>query len=276
MTATFARERAYLSNSRALGRRWREYAQLLAATAMVLIVLVLLPAFPLQQLLLGFAIGAVVVLAAVSAARYNDWQVRGYVAETFSVESLRKVPNWLVVDNLPFEVEDVDHVVVTPSAVLAVESKHHVSLSPSTAQRDLADARHAARKIRLFLGSAGHSAVQVTPVLMVWGPGMTPLPKGFRLIDDVYLVDPDHPELWAYRFAAPLLAPAQRTQVYEALADYARTRVDYNAAKNASLRSRIWTEIKAGAQEEREARAARRVLARANRRRHAHGLTDPA
>jgi hypothetical protein len=276
MTAAFARERAYLSNARAFGRRWRDYVQLVAATSLALVALVLLPAFPFKQLALGFAIGAVAMAAVLSAARHNDWQVRGYLAETFSIESLRKVPTWLVVDNLPFEAEDVDHVVVTPSGVLAVESKHHNVVSATTAQRDLADARHAARKIRLFLGSTGHSTVPVTPVLMVWGPAQPNLAKGFRLIEDVYLVDAEHPELWSYQFAAPLLAPVQRTQVYEVLAEYARTRSDYKATNTASLATRVWTEIRTGAKEEREARAARRALARANRRRHAPGVADPA
>jgi hypothetical protein len=277
MTAAFARERAYLSNARAFGRRWRDYAQLIAVTVLALVALILLPAFPFKQLALGLAVGAIAMAAVLSAARYDDWQVRGYLAETFSVEALRKVSGWSVVDNLAFEAEDVDHVVVTPSGVLAVESKHHNhAVSATTAQRDLADARRAARKIRLFLGSVGHSTVQVASVLMVWGPGQPKLAKGFRLVDDVVVVDSEHPELWSYQFAAPLLAPAQRTQVYEALARYARTRAEYKAADTPSLATRIWDEIKTGAQEERAARTARRALARRNRRRHAHGVTDPA
>jgi hypothetical protein len=184
-----------------------------------------------------------------------------------------------VIDNLPFEDVDVDHVVVTPAGVRAVESKHHNAMSQAIFHRDVAAAYRAARKVRLFLGSKGHALATVTPVLMVWGPGAHDLPKGFRLIDDVYVVDPVHPELWSYRFAAPLMAPAQRSQVYEVLADYAQTRMRHDADKvdNAgSLRSRIWQEFKAGAGEEREARAARRALVPVDRRRHAPGVTDPA
>ena len=203
MPATFARERAYLSNARAFGRRW-DYLGLVAVSALVLVALLVVPAVPMRQLMAGFVVGAVAMAFALSAARFDHRPVRGYLAETFSVESLRKVPNWLVVDNLPFEGVDVDHVAVTPSGVLAVQSKHHHRpVSTATARRDLDDARRAATKIRLFLASEGHAQVAVTPVLMIWGPGSPQLPQGVRLVDEVYLVDPDHPELWSYQFAAP-------------------------------------------------------------------------
>jgi hypothetical protein len=276
MTATFARERAYLSNARAFGRRWRDYLGLICVLAVVVLALLVVPVVPMRQLFVGFAVGAIAMAIVLSALRSDDWQVRGYLAETFSLESLRKVPNWLIVDNLPFEDVDVDHVVVTPSGVLAVESKHHNAVSTATARKDLDDARRAARKIRLFLGPEGHAQVMVTPVLMIWGAGRPTLPQGVRLVDDVYLVDPDHPELWSYQFAAPLVAPAQRAQIHEALADYARLRVDYDARKTVSLRTRMWEEFKAGVNEEREAREVRRTLVRSRRRRHGASAADPA
>jgi hypothetical protein len=276
MTATSARERAYLSNARALGRRWRDYVGLVCVLAIVVAALLVVPVMPMRQLFIGFAVGAIAMAVVFSAARFDDWQVRGYLAETLSLESLRKVPNWLIVDNLPFDGVDVDHVVVTPSGVLAVESKHHNAVSAATARRDLDDARRAARKIRLFLGPKGHAQVTITPVLMIWGPGKPALPQGVRLVDGVYLVDPDRPELWSYQFAAPLLAPAQRVQIHETLADYARLRVEYDARKTVRLRTRVWEEFKAGVNEEREAREVRRALVRSRRRRHGTRAADPA
>ena len=47
-------------------------------------------------------------MIAVSIARSDDPQVRGHLGEQFSVEALRKVRGWLVVDNLPFDRMDVD------------------------------------------------------------------------------------------------------------------------------------------------------------------------
>lgn len=268
MTATFARDRAYLANARAFGRRWRDYVGLAAATAAIIAGLLVVPAVPLRPVLIGFVLGAITMAVVLSVSRYDAPQMRGYLAETFSLESLRQVPDWLVIDNLPFDDVDVDHVVVTPSGVLAVESKHHAAASEATFHRDIAAAYRAARKIRLLLRSKGHALATVTPVLMVWGPGAHELPKGFRLVDDVYLVDPAHPELWAYRFAAPLMAPAQRTQVYDVLASYAQTRLQHNAKQTDTLRSRMWQELKAGVRDEREARAARRLLVQTTRRRH--------
>ena len=100
--------------------------------------------------------------------------------------------------------------------------------------------------------------------------------EAVRLIDEVYLVDPDHPELWSYQFAAPLLAPPQRAQIHETLSAYARIRVEYDARKTVSLRTRMWAEFKAGVNDEREARKARRGVVRSHRRRHGARAVDPA
>lgn len=269
MSATFARDRAYLANARAFGRRWRDYFGLAALAAAVLVGVLFVPGVPMRQLLVGIVVGAITMAAVLGGARFETPPTRGYLADTFSLDSLRQVPDWLVIDNLPFDGVDVDHVIVTPAGVLAVESTNHVAGSEATFHRDIAAAYRAARTIRLLLRSEGHALATVTPVLMVWGPGAHELPKGFRLVDDVYIVDPAHPELWAYRFAAPLMAPAQRTQVHDVLASYAQTRRGHNAMQADTLRSRMWQELKAGVRDEREARAARRLLVQTTRRRHA-------
>ena len=137
--------------------------------------------------MIGAVVGGALMTGALGAAGLDQPQMRGYVAEKFSVEALRKVRGWTVVDSVAFEHSDVDHVVVTPSAVLAVETKHHQSDLPRTsraaherAHRDLACARTAAAKTRSLLRSAGFAHIPVTPVLMIWGPGAPDIADGSR------------------------------------------------------------------------------------------------
>src|SRR3954451_25232890 len=103
MTATFARERAYLSNARAFGRGWRSYAGLVGVLVALVAALATLPVVPMRQLLIGLVVGAIAMAAVLTASRLEDPQAGGYLGETFSIDSLRKVPNWSVVDSLPFE-----------------------------------------------------------------------------------------------------------------------------------------------------------------------------
>jgi len=49
MTATFARERAYLSNARAFGRRWRDYLGFLCVAAVVVVALLVVAVLAVQS-----------------------------------------------------------------------------------------------------------------------------------------------------------------------------------------------------------------------------------
>jgi hypothetical protein len=126
------------------------------------------------------------MVIAVAVARPTDPAVRGQWAEEWSVEALRRVKGWLVTRNLPFERYDVDHVVVTPSTVLAVETKYQGRVSnPGFDRRrhlrELAAAGDAAKKIRFFLRAKQlHQSCSVTPVLIVWGPGRPVLGRSMR------------------------------------------------------------------------------------------------
>jgi len=68
MTATFARDRAYLANARAFGRRWRDYVGLAAATAAIIAGLLVVPAVPLRPVLIGFVLGAITMAVVLSAS----------------------------------------------------------------------------------------------------------------------------------------------------------------------------------------------------------------
>ncbi len=85
-----------------------------------------------------------------------------------SRELIDGVPGWLAVHGLAVDGREVDHVVVTPLAVLAVRSEHwddDLDREPAVdeARRD---AQHLARA----LGRLGVEA-PVWPVVVGWGPG---------------------------------------------------------------------------------------------------------
>jgi hypothetical protein len=275
MTAmTFARRRVLLANAHHAGRRWRDLAQLLLVALAVTAVLLALPIHS-KGVAVGFVLGAVLLVACLSIERFEDPQVLGSLAEQGTIGALTKVRGWRVIENLPFDGVDVDHVVVTPSGVLAVETKYHGRTYPEAASRrmesDLAAATAAARKVRLFLRSRNvNAALDVKPVLAVWGPGSPDLPNGFRWAGDVLVADPAHPELWSHLFAAPLLGAPARDQAHAALAEYAEVRRRHEEEQFGRMRRRLWHEFRSGVAAERAERKNRRDVRRRSRTRHAH------
>src|SRR4051794_30836977 len=115
---------AWAGNARHLGLRWRITAELIGGTALVIAFLALWPHMIFRQGAIGFCLGAVAAAIAISIARFDDPQVRGDLAEQWSAEAFGKVRGWMVVNGLSFQDGDLDHVVVTPSGVLAVETKY--------------------------------------------------------------------------------------------------------------------------------------------------------
>ena len=102
---------------------------------------------------------------------------------------------WPVVHDLPLERRNVDHVAVSPSAVLAIETKF---VGPgrnweADAWRESAmrGARTSARSVRSILLANKFSEVPVHPVLMLWGPSVPTFDDGFAVIDGVQVVRGD-------------------------------------------------------------------------------------
>lgn len=73
------------------------------------------------------------------------------------------------IDNVEVAGGDVDHIVVAPSGVFALDSKWHLrSTDDATLSRDTERAVAAARRARLILRSEGILA-DVKPVVVIWG-----------------------------------------------------------------------------------------------------------
>jgi hypothetical protein len=248
---------ACINAARGAARRWRTYVVLAAVAVAVIAVL---PTLALRQGYTGLILGVLAMLVVISLVAQGNPATDPAVAERWSRAPLRKVRGWSVTDNLPFERDDVDHVVVTPAAVLAVETRYHAT--PATAdrlRRDLASAERAAHKVRLFL-RAEHlrDVAVVVPVLIVWGPGAPDLAEGQRSYDAVHLVDGSHPERWMGLFSAAKLSTATRRDLHGRFQRFAADRAGYDARVLPSLRAEVWRELRSGIADERAQRTSRR------------------
>ena len=101
------------------------------------------------------------------------YQLAGIYGENTTREILKgarrreDIFGWI--DNVEVAGGDVDHIVVAPSGVLALDSKWHLrSTDDATLTRDTETAVAAARRARLILKSEGIAA-DVKPVVVVWG-----------------------------------------------------------------------------------------------------------
>jgi hypothetical protein len=121
---THGQRLALIENARAAGRNARSYGSLLATTALILAFVTWFPWLRLREVVAGLVLGAIGMLLTISLTRATSPDVTGQHAERWSVDALRKKGKWLVTRNLSFDSVDVDHVAVTPSAVLAVETKY--------------------------------------------------------------------------------------------------------------------------------------------------------
>jgi hypothetical protein len=117
----------------------------------------------------------------------------GEWGESFTREVLdgRKF-GWPVVDDVPMEHRNIDHVAVSPRAVLAIETKF-VGAGRQWARdphRDAAmdGARSSARSVRSILRTQGITDMPVEPVLMLWGPGAAQLEGDWAIVDGVHVV----------------------------------------------------------------------------------------
>lgn len=169
-------------------RRWREelsrlrwpVARLLAGLWGLALAVAVLPvgATSHRFFVSGFlvAAGAAGMAVLILLRTYRD--TVGALAEDLSAEFLRKPGHrWLVLDNVLLNSVDVDHILVTADAVLAVETKFFGVGRSSTAWRAPAVRQAVAgadkvRRLLRFQSLGIQSDVPVIPVLMLWGPGV--------------------------------------------------------------------------------------------------------
>src|SRR6476469_2427099 len=121
----------------------------------------LAPVVPWHFGYLGLFLGIVAALVAVGAIGAPTALRPGRVATHGSIDALRGLRGWHVVDAVELDGAIIDHVVVAPAAVLAI-----VAAAPN----DLASASLAAQRLRRLVGSAASDEVSVVPMVWVCAP----------------------------------------------------------------------------------------------------------
>ena len=191
---------------------------LVAANATLLIpaalVLALLPAPPVWN---GLIAGA--LIASAFWMSYGVLLIRTYPVtmgewgESFTREFLDwgRRRGWRVIHDIPMERRNIDHLAITPAAVLAIETKFIGAGRDWTSDRwkakDLQDARASARSATSLVRSQRlHLEVPVVPVLMLWGAGSPKLEQP-ELVDDVYVVYGPNAKPWAAQWATGPITP---------------------------------------------------------------------
>jgi Nuclease-related domain len=155
----------------------------------------------------GLLVGAAWLVCWVLSMDGFDRVRLGARAEGWTSSTLRKSrrAGWRVIDSIPFEGFDVDHVFVGPGGVFAVETKF-TSIPWRQSQDGLVapfgdpvgQATFGARKVRLFLSTKG-CCVPVTPVVLAWGRGANDLQRS--MVDGVVVLPGGELRAWMSEMA---------------------------------------------------------------------------
>jgi hypothetical protein len=166
----------------------------------------------------GFVVGvAVAALGAVFLFAFllstgSIFSLVGVLGESFTKDdiktALKRGEVWGAVHNIEIGAFDIDHLVVCPRGLFAIETKAHIAKVDAKRRRAaIEQAKHAARKAEQLMMSAHVKRPSVvSPVLVVWGKRANrDIPSDGREVDGVYvLAGPDLPAWLATQAAGPL------------------------------------------------------------------------
>jgi hypothetical protein len=159
----------------------------------------------------------------------------GAGAEALSRDLLDAVPQWRAVHELPLDGRTVDHVVVTPLAVLAIDSTWWGPAGDDVRahrrKQAVERARRNARSVQDLLAGHGLGALPVWPVVLTWGPGAEDTAVG--LVDVVSGTDAG---AWTTAHSSGAIPDAVAEQVHAALLDN-QARHDAPRARTEAVRA---------------------------------------
>jgi hypothetical protein len=146
--------------------------------------------------LVGLMVGlyAAMVIAVITIRTYNF--TSGALAEASTSEILRKQRGWYVIDNVPFERFDVDHVAIAPGGVLSVETKYIGSGAEDWLDQRIEaaarQARDASEKARKLIAHQLKRELPVSALVVLWGAGVSDAFYEVVRVNDVPVVHGDH------------------------------------------------------------------------------------
>ena len=197
----------------AVARMWRQILVLVAVWLGASVGFALAPTFlAFRAFAIGFLAAAFLGIAFwmlfVSSGSYG-WYL-GKLGEEATAEAVcgpsRRRQGWRLVNGLPFGgLGDVDHVLIGPGGVFAIESKYSTSLCQVSdggvdgiyGREPIAQARRGAEKVQKMLRYGPERFdVTVRPVVVIWGRGRVKLDGGCELVGDVLLCDGPGSDQW--------------------------------------------------------------------------------
>jgi hypothetical protein len=182
----------------------KELTQVVALIAVVCLFELLLNTPRLiAGLLVGFLVTACAAMIGFAFLLSGDaaYLIAGALGEAHTAEELeaaRKAGSiWSYVANVEASGRDVDHVVLTPSGVIAVETKWRFKGATEAWLRESAvKAESAARQARLVLQSKTIDVrLEVRPLVVVWGGARREIPD-HQIVDGVAVIRGDHLLQW--------------------------------------------------------------------------------
>jgi hypothetical protein len=172
----------------------------------------------------GLTVGLALLAVTVLLASFNlEKRLTGTQAEQWSTtELLRLEPHgWRVVNDLPADFGNIDHVVIGEHAVLAVETKV-IDDSPwldQAVERACVQAKRGADRVRLVLKQHRIDDVLVVPVVLRWGIGVGARPPVERR-HDVQVMSATHADQWRQRIIDRLPSQLPSQPVLDAIERY--------------------------------------------------------
>jgi hypothetical protein len=178
----------------------------------------------------GLVIGVIATALAASFVMFflvltgGALTVLGSWAEDVTNDAVKRAAKrghvWGAVPNVEVGGFDIDHVVVAPGGVIAIETKAHVTgIDAGRARADVTQAREAARKATAILRSKDVAMPSdVVSVLAVWGSKATrTIPAEGRLVDGVHVIAVHDLADWLARFKVGRVAEDNAADLLERL-----------------------------------------------------------
>ena len=214
---------------------WRLFFIPVALLPITLVGLVFFP--DLRQFVLGAAGASVVWLIVWALYTLDGGQNMraGAGAERLTADCLKRLrrEGWSIHHNVPREGRDVDHAIVGPRGVIAVESKYtnnewrvsqagieEIKLSGwiDPLRWPLECARRAAGDLTSIIhAQPGRLRVSVLPLLVLWGPRVHGIPGGAVMIEGVLVATGAQAKKWLPRLAAHSLADNEVARARESI-----------------------------------------------------------
>lgn len=171
---------------------WRGRRNIAAAAAWLLGMAVVVGPGMVRAFVAGTLVTSWVWMVFVASLIRTYPVTMGEWGESFTREVLAgREFGWPFLDDVPMEHRNIDHVAVSPRAVLAIETKFVGAGRQWATDRyreaAMDAARSSARSVRSILLSQGVKDVPVEPVLIVWGPGAA-LENDWAIVDGVHVV----------------------------------------------------------------------------------------